>query len=110
MSEGVRKDKRAAQALDVMWAMDSRGVSGRGRLLDVSITGACIQIDQPLPSGEGATMSMMCSQVPALPSKATVRWCRPIPGRQGAFLCGIRFVDSAIDRTRWDEWTAAHVD
>ena len=109
MSEGVRKDKRAAQALDVMWAMEARGVSGRARLLDVSISGACMQIDQPLPSGEGSTMSMMCSQVPALPTKGIIRWCRPIPGRQSAFLCGIKFVDASIDRARWNEWAAAHL-
>ena len=109
MSEGVRKHKRAVQTLDVMWALDARGLSGRGRLLDVSISGACLQVDQPLPSGEGSTMSMMCSQVPALPAKVIVRWCRPIPGRQSAFLCGIKFIETAIDRARWDEWTAAHI-
>lgn len=109
MPDGVRKDNRAAQTLDVMWAMDSGGVSGRGRLLDLSISGACIEIDQPLPSGEGSMVSMMCSQVPALPSKAIVRWCRPLPGRQSAFLCGIRFVDTAIDRSRWNEWIAANL-
>lgn len=109
MSDGVRRHKRVERNFDVLWALDGGRISGRARLVDISVGGMCLQIDQPLSPGDSSTLSLVSTQVSSLPTKGRVRWCRPVPGRPSAFLCGITFVESSIDTRRWADWVAVHV-
>ena len=96
----VRKSARATKDLSIMWAAAQSSRSGRGRLIDVSLTGAQIEVDQILAAGE--PISLMCAGMTALPTSAHIQWCQRLAGRAG-FRCGVKFAPTAIDSSRWNE-------
>lgn len=106
MADGVRKHPRAAKNCDFMWAGETGGRSGRGKILDVSLTGAKVQLDQALTPGD--SLSVVCPSLPGLPPRARVRWCRP-QLKSPAFLCGISFDERSVDERRWNDRALATI-
>ena len=45
MTEGVRKHQRVDRNIDVVWAIEARQLSGRGKIVNLSLSGACIKLD-----------------------------------------------------------------
>lgn len=80
-----------------MWAAEGKG--GLAQLVNISTTGARMQVGQPLKFG--SRLALICSRIPGLPGRAVVKWCRPADG--AIFHCGIAFDDSAVDPSRWNE-------
>lgn len=90
-----------------MWASETGGRSGRGQMLDLSVSGARLQVGQTL--GVNDVLSIVCGRLPSLPGRARVKWCRPHPKTANAFLCGIAFEERAIDSRRWNAQALANI-
>jgi hypothetical protein len=99
----VRKQARLLRDFDVVWAVESRRISGRGKLVDLSIGGACIQLDQDLSSGPNVTLSLVCSKIPVLPSRGQVKWVKQVKPGQPLYLYGLTFVHQNVPE-RWIDW------
>ena len=107
MADGVRKHARAAKNCDVMWAGETGGRSGRGKIVDISLTGTKLQLDQQLKPGDG--LSIVCPTIPGLPSRGRVKWCRPQLNSSTTYFCGVVFEERSIDAKRWNDRTLATV-
>lgn len=102
MSDGVRKHARVTRNADIVWALEGRHVSGRGKLVDLSLTGACLKFDAAFAGDRGAAISLLCPSISALPTKGRVQWTRRAAG-QPYVLCGVAFElhDSNVEWSRW---------
>jgi len=98
MSDGARKKDRVPVDVEVVWALPSRGTSGRGRLVDVSETGVCLSIPSDVKTDRLAKVSLVCSKIPALPSGGEVMWMRVA---RGTTLWGIRFGSPGPNWSAW---------
>lgn len=88
VSDGSRQSKRLDKDLEVVWAAGAGGRSGRGRLLDVSASGARLRVQHQLRRGE--MVSLVCSGMASLPGQAIVQWCRRTEAANG-YHCGVAF-------------------
>ena len=104
MIDDVRKCKRFDVEFDVDWTIENQGVSGKGKLLDVTTSGACFRIAQSFSAPSALTFRMAVAELPAFPKRARLRWFRRLPGRSPMFLCGVVFEDS--DLSEWGRWLA----
>jgi hypothetical protein len=102
MADGARKGDRVQIDVEVVWALPSRGTSGRGRLVDVSATGVCLSIPAAVATDRLAKISLVCSKIPALPSTGEVMWMRSV---RGATMWGVRFLAAGAT---WTSWLTAH--
>lgn len=101
MASDTRKQPRLPRDFEVVWAIPSRGLSGRGKLVDVSAGGVCIEINQPLQLTANTPMSLMCSRLPQLPSTSSLQWARK--SGTARTICGLRFVNAS---STWASWIA----
>jgi hypothetical protein len=92
-----RQDARRPVKLDVVWSIESQGISGLGTLLDMSRTGACVRINHPLTATTGLTFTLESEAMPSLPRLGRVQWYRRLPGRAPVFLCGLLFIHDKPD-------------
>ena len=104
MIDDVRKCKRFDVEFDVDWMIESQGVSGKGKLLDVTMGGACFRITQSFTAPSALTFTMQVAELPAFPKRGRLRWFRRLPGRHPMFLCGVVFEDG--DLSEWSRWLA----
>lgn len=102
MSDSVRKQDRLPRDFELVWAVTSLGLSGRATFVNVSIGGACIELNQVVALERGSAVSLVCSKIPALPSMAKVLWVRK--SRATSTLCGLSF---AAQGSSWATWIAA---
>ena len=102
MIDDVRKHKRLDVELDVTWAIDGQKLSGTGKLLDVSVPGACFRMQQPFAAKPGMVFTLESPDIPAMPKRGRLRWYRKLPGRSPVFLCGVIFEDQ--DNAAWNQW------
>lgn len=100
MADGARKGDRVQLDVEVVWALPSKGTSGRGRLIDVSDSGVCLSIPSAVATDRLAKVSLVCSKIPALPSSGEVMWTRSV---RGATMWGVRFVGAGAG---WKAWLA----
>jgi hypothetical protein len=107
VSDGVRKHPRVARPADVVWAMESRQLSGRAKVVDISLSGACLKVDAAFVGDRGAVISLLCPSIPTLPTKARVQWTRRAPG-QPYVLCGVAF-EVQSGSAEWSRWFNANV-
>lgn len=106
MPSDVRKQPRLLRDFDLVWAVETRRLSGRGKLVDLSVGGACIQLDRDLLTGPNVTMSLVCSKIPVLPTRALIKWVRQIKPGQPLYLYGLTFVHHDTPQ-RWIDWLNA---
>ena len=104
MIDDVRKHKRLDVELELSWSIDSQGLSGPGKLLDVSVPGACFRIDREFVATAGLTFTLEATGLPALPKRGRLRWYRKLAGRAPSFLCGVIFIHEEAEKTAWSEW------
>ena len=102
MVEDVRKHKRFETELDLNWTIESQQISGKGKLLDVSLPGACFRMEQPFAAKANLVFTLDAPDIPAMPKRARLRWYRKLPGRAPTFLCGVIFEES--DTAAWNAW------
>jgi hypothetical protein len=102
MIDDVRKHKRLEMELDINWSIESQNLSGKGKLLDVSVPGACFRIEQPFVAKSGLIFTLEAPEIPALPKHGRLRWYRKLPGRNPVFLCGVIFEGG--DHEAWIQW------
>lgn len=103
MSDGARKSPRLTRDFELVWAIESKSLSGRGKLVDVSIGGACLMLNQEQRLDKGTVMALVCSRLSALPSNGIVMWTR----KSGTgTLCGIEFSQS---NQRWTSWVGEQI-
>jgi hypothetical protein len=101
VSDGVRKHPRVLRDAAVIWAIEGRHISGRGKLVDVSVGGACLKFDVTFAGDRGAAISLLCPSIPSLPTRARVQWMRRAAG-QPYVLCGVVFdIAGSSEWTRW---------
>jgi hypothetical protein len=105
VSDGVRKHLRVLRDADVIWAVEGRRISGRGKLVDVSQTGVCVKCDVAFSGDRGAAIALLCPSIPSLPTRARVQWVRRAAG-QPYVLCGVVF-DTA-GSSDWSRWFNAN--
>ena len=105
MSDDVHRHKRLDVELSLSWSIDGQGVQGSGKLLDVSLPGACFRIEQPFSADRGLTFVLESKDVPAMPKRGRLRWYRRLPGRDPKFLCGVIF--DKCDDPAWVQWLEA---
>src|SRR5262245_51826718 len=64
----------------------------RGRVVNISLGGACVIADRPTERGAVLAFRLRVRGVPvSMPVLAQVRWVRPVPSRANAFRTGLRF-------------------
>lgn len=102
MKNDVRTHRRLDVELPCTWAIESQNLSGPGKLLDVSLPGACFRMDQPFAAKAGLVFTLESPDVPALPKRGRLRWYRKLPGRVPVFLCGVMFEDQ--ENEAWNQW------
>jgi hypothetical protein len=102
MIDDARKFKRFETELDLTWTIESQNISGKGKLLDVGVPGACFRMQQPFVARAGLVFTLDVPDVPAMPKRGKLRWYRKLPGRAPMFLCGIVFEDA--ESPEWNEW------
>jgi hypothetical protein len=101
VSDGVRKHARVLRNADVVWALEGRQLSGRAKLVDISLSGACLKFEPAFAGDRGAPISLLCPAIPQMPPKARVQWTRSAAG-QSYVLCGVAFeVQSGAEWGRW---------
>jgi len=109
MSEGVRKHERINRDIDLVWAIESRQLSGRGKIVNLSLSGACIKLDASFTGDTATALSLICPAVPRLPTRAKVQWFRRVAGVQPHVLVGVAFTQqqNEAEWTRWFESQSA---
>ena len=107
MAEGVRKHPRIDRNIDVVWAIEARQISGRGRIVNISLSGACIKLDAAFTGDKNGVLSLICPSMPRLPTKARVQWVRRVAGVQPHVLIGIAFTLQQ-NETEWAKWFEAN--
>lgn len=105
MIDDGRKHKRLDVELDLTWTIESQKLTGSGKLLDVSVPGACFRMHQPFAAEAGLVFRLEAPAVPALPKHGKLRWYRKLPGRSPVFLCGVTFEDQ--ENEAWNQWLDA---
>jgi hypothetical protein len=98
LPDSTRKHRRIAQGHELVWAIKARGVSGRGKLIDVSLSGACLEMNHEQAFDKGQTVSVVCSRLAALPATGTIVWVRKTNGH---ILCGIQFAQVSAGWVSW---------
>lgn len=101
MSEGVRKEDRLPTKFELVWGVKSQGLSGRGTVVNVSLGGACIELNQTVTLERGTAVSLMCAKIPVLPSSAKVLWIKRLSS--ASTICGVGF---AAHGAAWANWIA----
>jgi hypothetical protein len=102
MIDDVRKHKRLEVELDLTWSIESQNLSGPGKLLDVSVPGACFRMEEPFVAKAGLIFTLDVPEIPAMPKQGRLRWYRKLPGRKPVFLCGVIFEGG--DTEAWNRW------
>ena len=100
----ARKHPRLVQNTPVSWAIASQHLSGEGVLLDVSLTGARVQMSATFDTRRGATFTLNAAAIPALPRTARLRWFRRVTGPIPVVVCGLIFEDPDVDPSPWFDW------
>lgn len=104
MLEG-RKHARVRRDFNLRWEIKEQGLSGTGKIYDVSLTGACFQIDQLFVPKGGLVFTLEVPDIPAFPNQAKLRWFRRPNQRLKTCLCGVTFVSESIDPSgSWSTW------
>jgi hypothetical protein len=106
MSEGVRKHPRVDRNLDLVWAIEARQLSGRGKIVNLSVTGACIKLDASFTGDKTAQLSLICPSIPKLPTRAKLQWVRRVAGAQPHVLIGVAFTQQQ-NEAEWSRWFEA---
>jgi hypothetical protein len=104
-----RKHTRVRLEVDLAWAIESQGLSGRGQLVDVGVKGARIRIEQAFVPKGHTLFSLHASEVPALPTQAKLRWFRRLRHQPADVLCGVTFLESRKGQNAWTEWLDAQL-
>jgi hypothetical protein len=91
-----------AVAEDVTWTIDAQGLSGAGKLVDVSLLGASLQIDGAFAAKGPVLFRLEAPDVPALPARARLRWFRRLTTDPPTFLCGVIF--QVAVSLEWSDW------
>jgi len=107
MSEGVRKHQRVERNIDVVWAIESRQLSGRGKIVNLSLSGACLRIDATFAGDKTTTLSLICPSIPKLPTRAKVQWFRSVAGATPHVLVGVAFTQQQ-NEAEWSRWFEIH--
>ena len=102
MEKDLRKHKRLAVAVDVTWSIENLGVSGNGKLVDVSLLGAGLQIEGAFAPTGNVLIRLHSHDVGVLPSLARLRWSRQLTQQPPVFLCGVIF--QVALSTEWSDW------
>ena len=97
-----RKHKRFDVELDLTWTIESQKLSGPGKLLDVSLPGACFRMQTPFAGKANLDFTLDVPDVPVMPRRGRLRWYRKLPGHSPVFLCGVVFEDQNDEA--WIAW------
>ena len=103
MSDGVRKHPRIDRNIDVVWAIEARQLSGRAKIVNLSLGGACIKADASFNGDQSTTLSLICPTIPRLPTRAKVQWIRRVAGGQPHVLVGVAFTQQQ-NESEWTRW------
>jgi hypothetical protein len=107
MTEGVRKHPRVERNVDIVWAIETRQISGRGKIVNLSVSGACIKLDSTFGGEKNGLLSLICPTIPRLPTKARLQWVRRVTGVQPHVLIGVAFVQQQ-NEVEWGKWFEAN--
>ncbi|HPO15032.1 MAG TPA: PilZ domain-containing protein [Candidatus Hydrogenedentes bacterium] len=67
-------------------------VEVKGRLLDLSVEGAMLHTKQNFSVGQELRLTIFLPDRPAVVTTASVRWCKPMPGKVEEFASGALFL------------------
>jgi PilZ domain len=107
MTDGVRKHPRVDQNIDLVWAIETRQVSGRGKIVNLSLSGACIRVDLAFAGDKTVILSLICPSIPKLPTKVKLQWVRRVAGAQPHVLIGVAFTQQQ-NEVEWTKWFEAN--
>ncbi len=107
MADGARKHKRVDRNMDLVWAIEAQRQSGRGKIVNLSVSGACLKLEATFPGDKNATLSLICPTVPKLPTKARLQWVRRVAGAQPHILVGVAFTQQQ-NEPEWIKWFEAN--
>ena len=102
MDKDLRKHKRLAVAVDVTWTIENQGLSGNGKLVDVSLLGAGLQIEGAFATTGNVLLRLHSPDVEVLPALARLRWARQLTEQPPTYLCGVIF--QVALSTEWSDW------
>lgn len=100
----ARRHRRLRYDAPINWSIAAQALTGEGRLLDVSLTGARMRITGPINTQHGAVFRLASATIPALPPHARLRWFRRESAVHPHYLCGIVFETDAADHANWNDW------
>lgn len=106
--DGRKHQRQASDAVEVVWLIEGQQSAGKGRLIDVSLTGICVEISSTaLQCRTDVTFSLHIPQIASAPARARLRWYRRIESHDTVFLCGLVFLRPYAQA--WLDWVSAYI-
>jgi hypothetical protein len=105
---GRKNRRQKSDAVDLVWLVEGRRLAGKGRLIDISLTGLCVEVSSTsCPVQAGLTLVLQIPKIPAAPKRARLRWYRRVAQRSSVYLCGLVFLPPCDQA--WRDWVAAYI-
>jgi hypothetical protein len=104
MAREGRRYTRWSVEVDLDWSIQTQRLSGKAKLVDVSLLGASFVIHRFLSVERSVVFQLRTPDIPALPLSARLRWFRRLSIYPPALLVGVIF-DGAVS-PEWSEWAA----
>ena len=106
--DGRKHKRQKRDAVDLLWLVEGRQVAGKGRLVDISMTGLCVEMSgSAFPVQAGLTVFIQIPDIPVAPKRARLRWYRRVAHRSSVYLCGLIFLPP-YDQA-WAEWVSEYI-
>lgn len=103
--EDVREFIRIKKVVPVTWTMtvpSGRTFSGKGRIVDLSFGGLCLEINRPTVQFKEAVFHIEPEDatIDCIPEKADLRWVKTLKVDPNACFCGIQFRHTSKENTK----------
>ena len=96
----TRRHLRLRQHMDVHWSLDGKEVSGKGTILNVSLSGVFMQLDKVFEVPDECTLSLFIElhghQALLAEQQGKIVWFRRVNASEPFYQCGVEFVDKGL--------------
>jgi len=97
--------------MDVTWSMPGEDIAGQGRILNLSTSGALMQIDDSFRPLDKCVLSLdpeiTEERTPFLNKKGKVVWFRKIENPHYLYQCGVEFLEDRVSDKDLNDWMDA---